>query len=338
MDAIFLLERLAKIESYPGREEEMASFILNYLENLGYKAFIDCSNVLILPEKEFIIATHMDTFRTISQFASDGEYAYGTGVCDAKASIAAILIALKKIDFENLNFGVAFFCDEEGEGKGSMNFCKKYKPRMAVVMEPTNMTIANVQYGGLEIMVKARGIAAHGATPYMGRNAIEECIKAILNLMSINGTIVSIQYISGGNLEDFVIPEECEARVELFFRPEIRVEEILAKIKGILCSKNLEVIVKEAYNGFVGSKTPKILKDAINSVGYTARFSEMPSWTDAVNLYEHAGCDATIFGPGELHLCHTKNERVKIRDVMLAADILVALNSLLGEHAYSDQC
>ncbi|MEM2538833.1 MAG: M20/M25/M40 family metallo-hydrolase, partial [Candidatus Bathyarchaeia archaeon] len=331
-----LLERLAKIESYSGREGEMASFILSYLESLGYEALIDCSNVLVLPEKEFIIATHMDTFRLLSQFTFDGEYAYGTGVCDAKASIAAILLALKRIGFKELNFGVAFFCDEEGDGRGSMDFCRKYKPKMAVVMEPTDMAIANIQYGGLEITVKARGIAAHGATPHMGRNAIEECIKAVSNLMGIDEAIISVQYISGGSPEDFAIPEECEARVELIFKPEIEVEEILAKIRGILRSENLEIIVKEAYNGFIGSKVPEILRDAINIVGYTARFSNMPSWTDAVNLHEHAGCDVAIFGPGELHLCHTRNERVRIRDIILAADTLVALNNLLEKGAPLD--
>jgi len=36
---------------------------------------------------------------------------------------------------------------------------------MANVMEPTNMTIASLQYGGLDLEVEARGRTSHGAFP-----------------------------------------------------------------------------------------------------------------------------------------------------------------------------
>ncbi|MBS7606642.1 M20/M25/M40 family metallo-hydrolase [Candidatus Bathyarchaeota archaeon] len=329
MDAVSLLEALTRIESCSGKEERIASFILNHLRNMGYYAFIEDSNVLLQPEKDLIVATHIDTFKVLSPYSFDGKYAYGTGVCDAKASITSILLALEKIGPNRLRFGVAFFHDEEGEGKGSMDFCRTYKPKMAIVMEPTDMAIANVQYGGLEVIIKARGIAAHGATPHMGKNAIEKCIEAISVLMRISEATASVQYISGGNIEDFAIPSECEARIEFFFRPDIKAEHILAKIKESLCPKNFEITIKEAYDGFVSVKASKILENAIKVAGYSVRFSEMPSWTDAVNLYKCVRCDSVIFGPGELHLCHTKNERVRVKDVITAADILVALNSML---------
>lgn len=332
MEALSLLEKLSKIKSYPGEEGEIASFILDYLRSLGYDAFIECSNILVLPERDFIVATHMDTFKAISEFSFDGEYAYGVGVCDAKASITAILLALKEIGPGELNFGVALFCDEEGGGRGSRDFCKTYRPKMAAVMEPTGMAIANVQYGGLELRVKARGVAAHGAVPRMGENAIERCIEALRDLMKIDEAMVSVQYISGGSPEDFVIPEKCEMRVELLFRPDVKAEQVLAKVKGILYSKvGIEVDIKEAYDGFVSTGAFRLLERAVSAVGYKAIFSEMPSWTDAVNLHRYAGCDAVIFGPGELHLCHTRNERVRIKDIMLAAGALVALNRLLRE-------
>jgi acetylornithine deacetylase len=329
-DPVSLLKKLTEIESPSKREGKLASFIANYLKNLGYKPTIEYSNVLLSPEKEFIVTTHLDTFKVLSTFSFDGEYAYGTGVSDAKASIVAILLALERIDAKELNFGVTFFCDEEEGGSGSENFCKLYKPKMAIILEPTNMRIANVQYGGLELRVKAKGVSAHGATPEMGSNAVEKCIITAYNLLtSIKDAVVSVQYFKGGDPEDYVIPDECEMRVELFFKPEVKAESMLTRVKELLPQNGFEIIVKEAYDGFISRRASALLEKAMKKVGCQIEFSDMPSWTDAVNLYKHANCDSAIFGPGELHLCHTKRERVRIKDIELTADVLIALNDLL---------
>jgi acetylornithine deacetylase len=330
MDLVHLLEKLVEIESPSKREDKLASFLVDYLKNLGYDPFIEHSNVLVCPDKEVIVATHMDTFRFLSPFSLNSEYAYGTGVCDAKASVAAILLALGRINFRELNFGVVFFCDEEGDGSGSENFCRTYKPKMAVVMEPTNMTIANVQYGGLDLRVKAKGLPAHGSTPKMGNNAVEKCIESTYKLINnIRDAIVSVQYIKGGEPEDFVIPEECEMRIELFFRPELKADQMLTRIRELFPLDEFEINVRESYDGFISSRASKLLEKAMQALNLQIKFSHMPSWTDAINLYRYANCDSVIFGPGELHLCHTRNERVRIKDIMLTVEILTTLNSLI---------
>jgi len=327
MDVLSLLKTLVKIESPSGKERDLAEFILNYLSELGYDAFIECSNVLVSPEKEFLIATHLDTFRVLAQFSFDGEYAYGTGVCDAKASIAAILLALERIN--KPNFGIVFFYDEENEGRGSKEFCAKYSPKMAVVMEPTYLKIANVQQGGLEVRIKVRGSAAHGATPEKGENAIEKSIDIINRLMKIGEVKASVQYIKGGNMEYYVIPEETEMRIEFTFKPNVKARNILKKIEKICSNAGLDFMVKEMHDGFVSGGVAKLLENALQKSGLDIRFFEMPSWTDAVNLHYYAECDTVIFGPGELHLCHTRNERIRLKDIDLATKVLVALNDLL---------
>lgn len=329
MNTLQLLKALAKIESPSGKEGNLAEFVLNHLSELGYDAFIESLNVLVLPEKEFIVATHLDTFKVLSSFRFDGEYAYGTGVCDAKASIAAILLALEKIN--KPNFGIVLFYDEENEGRGSKEFCAKYNPKMAVIMEPTYLRIANVQYGGLEARIKVKGLAAHGATQEKGENAIEKGIEIINKLMEIRDVNVSVQYIRGGNMEYYVIPEEVEMRIEFTFRPNVRAENILRKVREVCSNFRSELMVKEMHDGFVSGSVTKLLENALRKSKLEIRFFEMPSWTDAVNLHHYARCDAVIFGPGELHLCHTKNERIKIEDIDSAAEVLVALNDLIRE-------
>jgi len=324
MKALSLLKSLAEIESPYGREEKLAKYLLGYLREIGHEAFMEDLNVLLNPEKEFIVATHLDTVKVVSSFSFDGEYAYGTGVCDAKASITAILLALERIS--KPKFGVALFYDEEGEGKGSENYCKNYKPKMAVVMEPTNLTVANVQYGGLEVNITVKGKAAHGSTPWMGLNAIEECMKLLNEFKKLENVKVSIQQISSGSKE-YAIPDECEVRIEFLFKPEIKANNFHGKLKSI-GPERTEIEVKDIYDGFISGEVAVLLKKALEKVGVETRFSEMPSWNDSVNLHL-IGCDTVVFGPGELFCCHTSEERVRLKDIEIAAEALVALNDLL---------
>jgi len=194
-------------------------------------------------------------------------------------------------------------------------------------MEPTSLTIANVQYGGIEVLIKVKGIAAHGATPEKGINAIEKCIEFINELKKLENIIASVQFISGGNEEDYAIPDSCSARIELLFKPCIKAEKVLQSIKQ-LCSNDISFIIKDIYDGFESKDTAKLIAKAIKSAGLKIKFSEMPSWSDAINLYLN-GCDPVIFGPGELFLCHTQNERIKLKDIELATKVLVILNKLV---------
>lgn len=322
MNLLILIETLTKIKSQYGNEKDISDFIFNYLKALGYNPIREELNVLVNPDAEFIVSTHIDTFRFIAPFYSDGVYAYGTGVCDAKASVCAILDALERIG-QNLNFGVAFFYDEEKGGKGSEIFSEKYRPKMAVVMEPTDLAIANLHFGGIELTAKFYGKSAHGATVLYGDNAIEKCIEAINKLKKIDHITCSVQYIKGGDIDDFSVPDFCETRIEIIFKGSSA--EILSKVKDIIPDAH----ITDVFDSFVSGKSAQILKEAVEKAGYEVRFSEMPSWTDAVNLHK-SGCDVVVFGPGELHLCHTKEERVKIEDIRKASDVLVKLNEIVS--------
>ncbi|HEA83905.1 MAG TPA: acetylornithine deacetylase, partial [Thermodesulfobacterium geofontis] len=51
---------------------------------------------------------------------------------------------------------------------------------------------------------------------------------------------------------------------------------------------------------------------------------EMKSWTDALNLKERF--DVVVWGPGELPLCHTKEEKIRIEDIKKTIEVLIRLN------------
>jgi acetylornithine deacetylase len=324
MMVVELLEKLVEIPSPSGYEDRIVEFLTAYLEELGFDAVLqEVKNVIVNPDASLWIVTHMDTVRIKSKFHFDGVYAYGTGVCDAKGSIAAILLALEGIN--KLNLGIAFLVDEEESGKGSKLFVKEYKPKKVVVMEPTQLAIVNCHYGSLEVVVEVKGFSAHGSMPEHGDNAIENALRLVSEIKSLCIGKHSIQEIGGGSNE-YIIPDSCRLRFDFVFSPDIKATKLKNKVLQV-AEKYGRAEVVEEYDGFFASRF-FTLEEALRRTGIEVRYGEMHSWTDATHL-KNAGCDAIVWGPGELRYCHTAMERISIDEILKASKIIVNLNELL---------
>lgn len=316
-----LLKKLVEIESPSGSEEEIKNFIEDFLESSGYEIVEGDYFISTKSRSELIVSTHLDTTAVKAPFSTDGVYAYGTGVCDAKASIAAILEAAEK----GVDFTIAFFCDEEEGGKGSMEFAEKWKHgRMVVVMEPTDLKIASRHCGNLDLAVEVRGVQSHGSLPEMGVNAIEKAFEVISELKKrFKATPLKI---NGGN-DDYVIPDYCRVELDVVIEPEVKLEDALKEIEFLKNYGDYEV--SNAYDGFESKEVAKLLEQAVRAAGIDVEYTVMPSWTDALNLKSRY--DVVVWGPGELHLCHTVRERVRLKDVEIARDVLIKLNEVIKQ-------
>lgn len=317
------LRELVEIKSESKKEDDIVEYLVERLQEFNPNVFEKyVKNVLINQDAKFWVVTHLDTVPFKRSFEFDGVYAYGTGCCDAKASLTAIILALE--DLDDLNFGVALLSDEEEDGLGSKAIAEHFNPRKAVVMEPTELKIANRHYGSLEIDVEVLGESMHGAYPEMGINAIEKAMEMISNMKSNMKSIgnVLIQRIEGGSSE-YVVPGRCSIRLEFTFPPEVDVEDVELRVREIF--ENFVVV--ERARGFVDD-LPTVER-AVEMSGLPVKYTEMRSWTDAVNL-KVAGWNVVVFGPGELHLCHTEKERIRVEDIVKTKEVLLNLNDLLN--------
>ncbi len=312
-----LLKRLAEIESPSGKEGEIKSFVARYLEERGYDVVVEELFVAANPGSELIVATHLDTVAIKAPFSTDGVYAYGTGVCDAKASVAAMLEAADV----GIDYTLVFFCDEEEGGKGSRTFVESWKHgSMAIVMEPTELKIACEHYGCLEVEAIVRGEPSHAALPEMGENAIEKCCRKLLELR--NAMKISVLKIRGGS-DEYVVPDECRVRFDVLLTPDERASDVENVLRGYF--DDLEVI--EAFDGFRSGGVADLLERAITAAGLEAERWYMPSWTDALNLREKF--DVVVWGPGELQYCHTPKERIRLEEIEIAKNVLLKLNEFV---------
>ncbi len=316
-----LLKDLVEIESPSGKEERIKSFVKSYLSELGYDVVEDEYFLAINPGAKLIVATHLDTVSVKSKFSTDGTYAYGTGVSDAKASIAAMLEAAEK----GVEYTMAFFCDEEEGGEGSKRFAQQWKwGEMAVVMEPTDMKIASRHLGSFDFVVEVRGEEAHASMPHMGTNAIELCCELINRVKEV--ALATPTKIEGGS-DEYIVPGSCRIKFDVLLEIGESVKDVLDRLSFV--ESYGSYTVSDACEGFESGKVAKILAKAVELTGMKPEYTTMPSWTDAQNLKERY--DVVVWGPGELHLCHTARERVKLSDVALAAKVLVSLNRIYLE-------
>jgi len=107
MRVVKLLRELVDIESVSGREDRLINYLTDLLYEFEPTIFekYNTKNILINQNSDFWVVTHLDTLPIKRDFEFDGEYVYGTGCCDAKASIASIILALQEVE-------------EEGDGTG----------------------------------------------------------------------------------------------------------------------------------------------------------------------------------------------------------------------------
>lgn len=315
MKLINLLRDLVEIHSESGKEDEIVDYVTEFLEDLGYSPKVEekrVKNVVLEGKGDLWLITHLDTTRKLTDFSFDGVYCYGTGVCDAKASVAAILSAIEESEEFVLN--VAFLSDEEEGGRGSEHFARRRKGR-AIIMEPTELKVAEAQYGSAEISVKVKGKPSHGAFPDFGVSAIEKAYELYEKVKNIWRGF-SIQEIRGGD-DSYSIPEECFIRFAFVFPPEIRSKDVLEKVLKIAENYG-EVEVVEYWDGFYCDEIVELAR-------IIEEKTVMKSWTDAANL-KAEGWKVTVWGPGELEYCHTKYERVKLVEVEKAKEIIRRIN------------
>ena len=309
-----LLRDLTEIQSQSGGEDELRGFLKDFISDLGHKTKIDSAgNLIVKGKSDLWFITHLDTVEKLSEFRFDGEFAYGTGVADAKASIASILFAIEKLEELNLNF--AFTVDEEEGGKGSECLSKSYVGR-AVVMEPTEKRIAVKQLGSADIVLKVFGESAHGSYWNSRKNAIERAFEVILELKK--SYKFSVQQIKGGG-DIYAIPDYCEARLSFVFDFDDSINFLESDIKN----KNVKFEILDMYE--------PISLDSIDELErYVSEKTVMQSWTDAYN-FKKSGWKVTVWGPGELEICHTKKERIRIRDIIECGEIIVRINREVSE-------
>jgi succinyl-diaminopimelate desuccinylase len=190
-----------------------------------------------------VVPAHPDQFEP----KVEGDRLYGRGAYDMKGAVAAMLLvtaAMREQGRVRVRLGIVG--DEESEEdaeRGSDHLVDTgFTGDFAITGEPTDLHIGIEAKGVLALRLDVGGTAAHGATPWLGENAVLNAIDVFRSIESLpfarhsselfDRPSINLGRIVGGDALNKV-PDRCVIDVDIRYLPGQDPEEILAQVGEI---------------------------------------------------------------------------------------------------------
>jgi succinyl-diaminopimelate desuccinylase len=258
-ELVALAERLIGYEtSDPETVSEAAGFVKGWLEARGIEAEHDEVRGLPVIRAEVgpaaaptvVLHGHLDVVPGLpGQFEPriEGDRLYGRGAYDMKGALAAMLVtaaAMRDQDGVRVRLGIVGDEEsEEGDERGSDHLVDSgFIGDFAITGEPTDLHIGVEAKGVLALRLRVRGTAAHGATPWLGDNAVLNAIDVFRSIESLpfarhsselfDRPSINLGRIWGGDALNKV-PDLCVIDVDIRYLPDQDPTALLEEVRGI---------------------------------------------------------------------------------------------------------
>jgi len=281
------LEEMIGIRSVVGEEKALAEYLRSELDALGFRSEM----VEVEPGRpnvygqmagerrgpRLMVNGHTDTVPVCEGWSSDpfkpvakNGRMYGLGSCDMKGGFACALTALKALVDSSFRFkGELLFSgviDEEAYSKGARAMLdSEYGKCDAIVLcEPysgdQSKPIPLGITGKVLYEVTVKGRAAHGFSPHLGVNAIDDAARIITSLQKLRmprhpkfgqGNFCTLKIDGGYRTYSVVVPDHCRFEVNRLLVPGESVQSALEDLRSLVASLDLKSQVE------VGTKSPR---------------------------------------------------------------------------------
>ena len=339
-DEIELLRELVAIPSVSGEEEAVAVFVEETARGWGMEVVRDETSVRVEvrgwgPGSTLALVSHLDVVPPGAGWTRDpftpvieGDRLYGRGSGDAKASVAAMLYALRDLQEQGgMDAGRVLVVLGYGEETKHTTMERAVEQvgdiDAAIVGEPTNLDLAVAQRGLMMVDLLATGDQRHAgyaAADGEFRNAALVLARDLLRLDGLfadrahpllGHTTVTPTMLEAGVSRN-VTPPVARAVLDIRSTPDWSHEEIGRRLEETLDSS---VIVTSRR--LVPCETPaeSRLLDVARRARPASRTFGSPTCSDWVFL-RHA--DAIKCGPGTSRRSHTPDEYVDLPEVTAA--------------------
>jgi succinyl-diaminopimelate desuccinylase len=258
-ELVALTTRLIEYETCePEATREAAGFVRRWLEARGIETSEEEVRGLPVLKAEVGPATaptvvlhgHLDVVPGHpGQFRPtiDGDRLYGRGAYDMKGGLAAMLVTFASMaDQDQVRVRIGIVGDEESEEeaeRGSDHLVDSgFVGDFAITGEPTDLQIGVEAKGVLALRLEVSGVAAHGATPWLGDNAILRAHDVFRSIESLpfarqsselfDRPSINLGRILGGDALNKV-PDRCAIDVDIRYLPEQDPETVLGQVRGI---------------------------------------------------------------------------------------------------------
>jgi acetylornithine deacetylase len=331
---IALLRDLVACPSVSGDEEAIAALVETRANGLGLDVVRDDSGVKIAVESgragpTVALISHLDVVPPGSGWVRqpfspviEGDQLYGRGSSDAKASVAAMILAAADLasSLPSGRLYVVLGHSEETKDTSMGRAVATIPPiDAAIVGEPTNLDFAVAQRGLMMVDLVAQGDQRHaGNVEALGfRSAVTTLARDLVKLPSLlsgrphpmlGSATVTATMVSAG-IGRNVTPPEARAVLDIRSTPAWSHAEIQGELKRAIESQ--VVITSERL---VPCETPpnSRMLAAAREVRPDARVYGSPTCSDWVFV---RGADTIKCGPGTSSRSHTADESVHLPEV-----------------------
>lgn len=325
---------ICNVESVSGNELQLADLIEKALQALPHLEVIREGNAIVArtnfgKDQRVIIAGHIDTVPvannlpvTLHHFERE-QVIIGRGTVDMKGGIAVMLKLTSEVTEPKYDLTWIFYDNEEvasdlnGLGRISRNRPELLVADFAVLCEPTSALIEGGCNGTIRVELRARGVKAHSARPWMGKNAIHELTDALVTLKNFEPETVlvdGLEYreslnavMAHAGIATNVIPDEATLTVNYRFAPSRSAQEVETKLREMFQGYELEVT--DLALGARPGLDLGLAQEFVATVSAAPR--PKYGWTD-VARFAALGIPAVNFGPGDPSLAHADNENVPV--------------------------
>jgi acetylornithine deacetylase len=322
VDLVGLTRALVDIDSTTGREGEAGRWLAAYLRDRGYAVTeqpVDATRFNVLATRGtpvVVFSTHFDCVPPFFPSRIESGRIYGRGSCDAKGILAAQVAAAEDLHRQGESrIGLLFLVGEErgSDGSRAANMIAGGS-RFLVNGEPTDNRLGLATRGTLRLRLRASGRAAHSSFPELGESAIDKLIDALVALRGIalpsdpvlGSTHYTVGLISGGVAPNVVSPS---AEAEVLFRTVSDASAIREAIAPLERQIEIDQIIDvppvrlATVEGFETAVFP-----------YTTDIPFLTRWGQPL-----------LFGPGSIHVAHTADEYVEVRELENAVRAYVSI-------------
>lgn len=215
-------QRLVQIPSLSAQEGDVAAFILEHLEQLGFDdvRVNEMGSIIVTigsgDGPTLLYDAHMDTVAPTTgedwpfppfEGAVADQVLHGLGAVDMKSALAAMTYgAAQLLPYQDRLQGtlvLAFVVQEEPcEGLAIRAVIEEdgIRPDYVVIGEPTNLQISRGQRGRVMFKVNVHGRAAHGSQPALGRNAIYAASRLVFAVELLASDLPKDDFLGPGTI------------------------------------------------------------------------------------------------------------------------------------------
>jgi succinyl-diaminopimelate desuccinylase len=289
-----------------------------------------------------VLAGHYDTVPAqdnVPGRIADGAV-HGCGASDMKGGVAVALELVRElatrepgaVDVALLLFGREELPPRFNPLPALFDACPLvHEAALAVVLEPTDLTVQAGCVGTLTARVTFHGVSGHAARPWLADNALHRAIEGLARVATHErreaivaglsfSEVVSVTRLDGG-IADNVIPDRAVATLNLRYPPDRSPAEAEELVRSLVPTDATVDVTGNSPPGGVSVDAP-LVRRLIEIGAFPVEPKQ--AWTNVAD-FTSRGIPAVNFGPGATRYAHRRDELVELSALEAAYEALRTL-------------